>query len=57
MSWQLSRGWGYNEEKLMKMNTNLSAFTSEVTEAKGVMSVEMTIAIKTFGNGGCRREV
>jgi hypothetical protein len=41
----------------MKMNTNLSAFTSEVTEAKGVMSVEMTIAIKTFGNGGCRREV
>jgi hypothetical protein len=45
----------------MKMNTNLSAFTSEVTEAKGVMSVEVTIAIKTFGNrllrGGCPREV
>jgi hypothetical protein len=39
---------GYRESKLKKTNTSLSAFIGEVTEAKGVMSVELTIGSKMF---------
>jgi hypothetical protein len=39
---------GYHESKLMKTNTSLSAFTGEITEVKGVMSVEFTKGSKTL---------
>jgi hypothetical protein len=39
---------GFKEDKLMKTNTSLSAFVGDVTEAKGVMSVEFTIGSKTM---------
>jgi hypothetical protein len=39
---------GYHESKLMKTNTSLSAFTGEITEVKGVMSVELTKGSKTL---------
>jgi hypothetical protein len=39
---------GYCEGELMKMNTSLSAFTGEVTETKGVLSVELMIGSKTL---------
>ena len=32
----------------MKTNTSLSGFTGDVTEAKGVMSVELTVGSKTL---------
>jgi hypothetical protein len=32
----------------MKTNTSLCVFTGDVTEAKGVMSVELTIGSKTM---------
>jgi hypothetical protein len=32
----------------MKTNTSLSAFTGDVTEARGVMLVEVTIGSKTM---------
>jgi hypothetical protein len=38
---------GFSERELMKTNTRLSAFTGEVTEAKGVMSVELMVGSKT----------
>lgn len=39
---------GYQEGELMKTNTRLCGFTGEVTEAKGVMSVELTVGSKTM---------
>jgi hypothetical protein len=39
---------GFKESELMKTNTSLSAFTGDVMEAKGVMSVELTIGSKTM---------
>jgi hypothetical protein len=39
---------GFQESELMKTNTSLSAFTGDVTEAKGVMSVELMIGSKTM---------
>jgi hypothetical protein len=39
---------GYHEGELMKMNTSLSAFTGEVTETNGVLSVELTLRSKTL---------
>jgi hypothetical protein len=39
---------GFKESELMKTNTSLSAFTGDVTEAKGVMSAELTIGSKTM---------
>jgi hypothetical protein len=39
---------GYGEEELMRTNTSLSAFTGEVTDTKGVMSVELTVGSKTL---------
>jgi hypothetical protein len=39
---------GFSEGELMKTNTSLSAFTGEITKAKGVMSVELTIGSKTM---------
>jgi hypothetical protein len=39
---------GYQEDELMRTNTNLSMFTEEVTETKGVLSVELTIDSKTL---------
>jgi hypothetical protein len=32
----------------MRTNTNLSAFTGDVTEAKGVMSIELMVGSKTL---------
>jgi hypothetical protein len=37
---------GYQEKELMRTNMGLSAFTREVTNAKGVMSVELMIGSK-----------
>jgi hypothetical protein len=37
---------GYKESELMRTNTSLSAFTGEVTDAKGVMSGELTVGSK-----------
>jgi hypothetical protein len=34
------------ESDLMKTNTSLSAFTGEVTDTRGVMSVELTVGSK-----------
>jgi hypothetical protein len=48
MSWATFKKMGHNEEELMKTNTSLSAFMGEITEAKGVMLVELTICIKTL---------
>jgi hypothetical protein len=39
---------GYQQSDLMRTNTSLSAFTSEVTETKGVISAELAIGSKTF---------
>jgi hypothetical protein len=39
---------GYREGELMKINMSLSAFTGEITEAKGVSSVELTVGSKTL---------
>jgi hypothetical protein len=36
----------YKEDELMRSNTSLSAFTGEVTNAKGVMSAELTVGSK-----------
>jgi hypothetical protein len=46
MPWTMFKKMGFSEEELMKMNTSLSAFTGELTEAKGVMSVELTMGSK-----------
>jgi hypothetical protein len=39
---------GYKDNELMRTNTNLSAFTGDVTETKGVLSVELTVGSKTL---------
>jgi hypothetical protein len=39
---------GYQENKLMRTNTSLSLFTGEVMNAKGVMSVELTVGSKAL---------
>jgi hypothetical protein len=39
---------GFQEKELMKTNMSLSAFTGEVTEAKGVISVELMVGRKTM---------
>jgi hypothetical protein len=39
---------GYQEDELMRTNTNLSAFTEETTETKGVLLVELIISSKTL---------
>ena len=39
---------GHQESELMKTNTSLSGFTGDVTEAKGVISVELTVGSKTI---------
>jgi hypothetical protein len=39
---------GFTEEELMWTNTSLSAFTGEVTETKGVMSMELMIGSKAM---------
>jgi hypothetical protein len=36
------------ENELMKTNTSLSAFTGEVTDTQGVMSVELMVGSKTM---------
>jgi hypothetical protein len=38
---------GLSEGELMKTNTSLSAFMDEITEAKGVLSIELTVGSKT----------
>jgi hypothetical protein len=38
----------YHKDELMRTNTSLSAFTGEVTEARGVLSVELTVGSKTL---------
>jgi hypothetical protein len=38
----------YHEEELMRTNTSLSAFNGDVTEAKGVLSAELTMGRKTL---------
>jgi hypothetical protein len=38
---------GFSERELMKTNTRLSASIDEVTEAKGVVSMELTVGSKT----------
>jgi hypothetical protein len=48
MPWATFKKMGFSEGELMKTNTSLSAFTSEITEAKIVMSVELTIGSKTM---------
>jgi hypothetical protein len=37
---------GYQEKELMRTNTILSMFTKEVTNTRGVMSVELTVGSK-----------
>jgi hypothetical protein len=37
---------GYYEKELMRTNTSLSSFTGEVTDTKGVLSVELTAGSK-----------
>jgi hypothetical protein len=39
---------GFLENELMRTNTSVSAFTGEITETKGVMSVELTMGSKTM---------
>jgi hypothetical protein len=39
---------GNKEDELMRTNTSLSVFTGEVTDAKGVMSAELTVGSKTL---------
>jgi hypothetical protein len=39
---------GFEEKELMRTNTSLSAFIGEVTNTKGVMSVELTVCSKTL---------
>jgi hypothetical protein len=46
MPWATFKRMGFSEGDLMKTNTSMSAFTGEIMEAKGVMSVELTIGIK-----------
>jgi hypothetical protein len=46
MSWVTFEKLGYQEKELMRTNTSLSAFTGDVTEAKGVLAVELTIGSK-----------
>jgi hypothetical protein len=48
MPWATFKKMGFNEGELMKTNTSLSAFTGEITKAKGVMPVELTIGSKTM---------
>jgi hypothetical protein len=38
---------GFNESELMKTNTSLSAFTGDVTDTRGVLSVDLTVGSKT----------
>lgn len=38
---------GRKESELMKTNMGLSDFSGELTEAKGVMSMELTVGSKT----------
>jgi hypothetical protein len=46
MSFSTFDKMGYQEKELMRTNMGLSAFTREVTNAKGVMSVELMIGSK-----------
>jgi hypothetical protein len=39
---------GFKESELMRTNTSLFAFMGDMTEAKGVMSIELTIGSKTM---------
>jgi hypothetical protein len=39
---------GYYEKESMRTNTRLSVFTGEVTDTKGVLSVELTVGSKTL---------
>jgi hypothetical protein len=39
---------GYQEDEQMRTNTNLSAFTGEVTKTKGILFVELIIGSKTL---------
>lgn len=39
---------GFREEELMRMNKSLSGFTRAITEAKGVLSVELKVGSKTM---------
>lgn len=51
---------GYKESELIKTNMNLSGFSGEPSQAKGIMSVELTVGSKTIPTafcGGCEREV
>jgi hypothetical protein len=52
---------GYKEGELIKTNMNLSGFSWDPSQAKGIMSVELTVDSKTipttFFCGGCEREV
>jgi hypothetical protein len=43
-----SEKMNYYEEELMRTNTSLSAFNGDVTEAKGVLSAELTMGRKTL---------
>jgi hypothetical protein len=46
MPWATFKELGYVERELMRTNTSLSAFTGDITEAKGVL--ELTIGCKTL---------
>jgi hypothetical protein len=51
---------GYKESELIKTNMNLSGVSREPSQAKGIMSVELTVGSKTIPTafcGGCEREV
>jgi hypothetical protein len=39
---------GYRDSELVRTNMSLSAFTGEVTNTKGVMSVELAVGSKTL---------
>jgi hypothetical protein len=41
---------GYHDSELMRTNTSLIAFTMEVTNTKGVMSIELTGGSKTLAS-------
>ena len=38
---------GYKESELIKANMNLSGFSGEPSQAKGIMSIEQTVGSKT----------
>jgi hypothetical protein len=48
MPWATFEELGYLEKELMRTNTSLSVFTCDVMEARGVLSVELTISSKTL---------